>query len=178
MIRALLSRLRRYRRSDDGSATIEFAITFPSLLFLVLSSVELGFVTLQHAMLERAMDMTVRDIRLGTGTAPQHDEIKDRICARAGFIADCSDNLRLEMIQVDPRAWASPPANPDCTDQSEDVEPVRNFINGQNNELMILRACAKIEPVFPTTGLGANMAKDGAGFYALVSTSAFVQEPQ
>lgn len=178
MMRALFTRLRRFRRREDGSATIEFAITFPSLLFLILSAVELGFVTLQHAMLERAMDMTVRDIRLGTGTAPQHDDIKDLICTRAGFISDCSDNLRLEMIQVDPRNWSAPPADADCTDKSEDVEPVRSFVNGQDNELMILRACAKIEPVFPTTGLGANMVKDGAGHFALVSSSAFVQEPQ
>lgn len=178
MIRNLFSRLRRFRRSDDGSATIEFAITFPSLLFLILSGVELGFVNLQHAMLERAMDMTVRDIRLGTGTAPQHDDIKALICARAGFIEDCDDNLRLEMIQVDPRAWVAPPTDPDCTDQSEDVEPVRSFVNGQDNELMILRACAKIKPIFPTTGLGASLKKDGAGFFALVSSSAFVQEPK
>ena len=55
---------------------------------------ELGFVTMQHSMLDRAMDMTVRDIRLGTGTAPQHDDIKDMICARAGFIPDCDTSLR------------------------------------------------------------------------------------
>lgn len=178
MMCAFFSRLRRFRRSEDGSSTIEFALTFPSLLFLLLSGIELGFVTLQHSMLERAMDMTVRDIRLGTGTAPQHDDIKDLICARAGFIENCSETLRLEMIQVDPRNWSAPPVNADCTDLSKPVQPVRNFEHGRNNELMILRACAKIEPIFPTTGLGANMQKDGAGYYALVSSSAFVQEPQ
>ena len=43
---------------------------------------------------------------------------------------------------------------------------------------MILRACAKITPVFPTTGLGKNIDKDGAGQFQLVSISAFVQEPR
>ncbi len=43
---------------------------------------------------------------------------------------------------------------------------------------MILRACAKIDPVFPTTGLGKNMVKDGYGQYALTSTTVFVQEPR
>ncbi len=38
--------------------------------------------------------------------------------------------------------------------------------------------CAMIEPVFPTTGLGENVVKDGSGRFALVSTSAFVQEPR
>lgn len=53
-----------------------------------------------------------------------------------------------------------------------------NFENGQDNELMILRACVKIDPIFPTTGLGANIPKDGYGQYSLIATSVFVQEPQ
>lgn len=170
--------LKRFRRSEDGSATVEFAITFPAMLMLLLSGIELGFVSLNHAMLERAMDMTVRDIRLGTGSAPQHDELKDLICTRAGFINDCDTNLRLEMVQVDPRAWDNIREVADCTDQSEEVAPVRSFVNGQENELMFLRACVKIDPVFPTAGLGKNLVKDGAGQYALVSMSAFVQEPR
>lgn len=178
MTRRVPKMLNRFRKSEDGHATIEFAITFPAMLFLLLSGVELGMVTLQHSMLERAMDMTVRDIRLGTGTAPQHDEIKDLICERAGFIDDCNANMRLEMIQVDPRNWTTVPADADCIDNSEPVAPVRSFVNGRDNELMILRACAKIDPVFPTTGLGANFQKDGAGQFSLVSLSAFVQEPK
>ena len=169
---------RRFARSEDGNSTIEFAITFPAMLFFLLSGIELGMVTLHHSMLERAMDMTVRDIRLGTGTAPQHDQIKDLICVRAGYIDDCDVNLRLEMIQVDPNNWTSLPGDADCTDQSEEVAPVRNFVNGQDNELMILRACAKIAPMFPTLGLGENMETDGAGMYSLISMAAFVQEPK
>lgn len=178
MIRVISKVLSKFRRSEDGHATVEFAITFPAMLFMLLSGVELGFVTLKHSALERAMDLTVRDIRLGTGTAPQHDELKDLICVRAGFIEDCSNNLRLEMVQFDPRNWAGISDDVDCTDKSEEVAPVRTFINGQSNELMMLRACAKIDPVFPTTGLGKNMVKDGAGQYSLVSISAFVQEPR
>ncbi|MEM8730705.1 MAG: pilus assembly protein, partial [Pseudomonadota bacterium] len=139
---------------------------------------DLGFVSIRHGMLESAMDQVVRDIRLGTGTAPQHDEIKAQICELAGFIDDCSTSLRLEMIQVDPQNWQAPPARADCTDTSEEVSPVRTFVNGLDNELMIMRACAKVDPVFATFGLGENLVKDGAGQYALVSSTAFVQEPR
>ncbi len=177
MIGILKKAIRRFRHSEKGSATIEFAITFPAMLFFLLSGIELGMVTLHHAMLERAMDMTVRDIRLGTGTAPQHDEIKDLICERAGFIDECELNLRLEMIQMDPFNWAGLQSEADCIDHSEEVAPVRSFVNGQDNELMVLRACVKIEPVFPTVGLGATIGKDGAGKYSLLATAAFVQEP-
>lgn len=178
MMRSVRKLFHRFKRSEDGSTTIEFAITFPAMILFLLSGIELAFVTLNHVMLERAMDITVRDIRLGTGTAPQHDEIKDLICSRAGFIANCTDTLRLEMIQVDPRNWVDIPAEVDCVDQSEEVAPVREFVNGLENELMVLRACAKVDPVFPTTGLGDALVKDGAGQYALVAISAFVQEPR
>lgn len=177
MMRRFLTHVKNFWRAEDGTSTIEFAITFPAVITIFLSGIELAFVSLTHSTLERAVDMTVRDIRLGTGTAPQHDAIKDIICARAGFIDDCSVNLRLEMVQVDPRNWSGINPDPDCTDRSKQVTPVRDFENGQSNELMILRVCAKIDPVFPTTGLGANLPKDGHGQYALTATSAFVQEP-
>ncbi|MEM9550721.1 MAG: TadE family protein [Pseudomonadota bacterium] len=169
---------RWFVRREDGSATIEFALTFPAMLMLLLSGVELGMVNLQHASLERAMDIVVREIRLGTGSTPQHDEIKTKICNEAVFIEDCTTNLRLEMIEVDPRNWAGLQSDADCTDQSEEATAVRNFVNGMDNELMVLRACAKIDPVFPTSGLGQNIHKDGAGQFALVSTTVFVQEPR
>lgn len=178
MIRNLKRALTRFRRDEDGAAVVEFAITFPSMLFLFLSGVELGMMSLQHQALERALDLTVRDIRLGTGSAPQHDEIKDLICERAGYFEQCGEHLRLEMVLLDPREWSGVPPGPDCIDKSEDVAPYRSFVNDAGeNELMILRACVKIDPVFPTTGLGANMVTDGAGQYSLVSTTVFVQEP-
>lgn len=175
---SLIPFLARFHRSEDGTATIEFALTFPAIMLVFMSSVELGLATFNHSMLERAVDITVRDIRLGTGEAQQHDELKATICERAAFITDCDKNLKLEMIQVDPRAWVGIESDADCTDLSQEVAPVRNFVNGKENELMILRACAKIDPLFPTTGIGKKIEKDGAGQYALISTSAFVQEPK
>lgn len=178
-----LASLRRLFVSQDGHATIEFAITFPAMIFMMLSGVELAIISLHHSALERAVDLTVRDIRLGTGTMPDdedvnHENIKATICDRAGFIENCRDNLRLEMVRMDPRNWTGLSNDVDCTDQSEDSLPVRNFRNGAENELMILRVCAKIDPIFPTTGLGKSLKKDGAGQYALVTTTAFVQEPE
>lgn len=170
--------LRRLRRDERGTASVEFVIVFPFFLGVLVSSVELSMITVRETMLERALDLTVREIRLETGTAPQHDEIKKAICERAPIIADCEDNLRLEMVQINPRSWADPEASFDCTDQSEDVQPVRNFVNGQENQLMLLRACAKFAPIFPGAGIGKELDKDGAGMAAITAVSAFVQEPQ
>ncbi len=176
MMVKLASFTRRFCRSEDGNATIEFALIFPAIMFFILSAAELALVTMQQSMLERAVDLTVRDIRLGTGTDQQHDDIKDSICERAKFINNCSKNMRLEMIQQSAFDGIKLDEVPDCTDNSEEVKPVRNFVNGRSNELMILRACARITPIFPTSKLG-KVIVDDTGQYSLTATTAFVQEP-
>ncbi len=171
-------KLTRLWRKEEGSVTVEFVIVFPFFIGLFLSSVELGMITLRHTMLERGLDLAVRDIRLTTGAAPQHDAIKDAICETAGLIPNCSSSLRLEMVQVDLRNAVSLDEDVDCVDNSKPVEPVRSFVNGRENEMMILRACVKFDPFFPTTGLGKKLTTDGAGQSALVAMAAFVQEPE
>lgn len=168
---------KRLLTNESGTASVEFVIVFPFFLGVLLSSFELSLITMRETMLERALDLTVREIRLETGTAPQHDEIKARICARAPVIPDCEDNLRLEMLRVDPRLWTDPEATFDCTDRSQDVQPVRSFQNGMDNDLMLLRACAKFSPTFPGAGLGKSLNTDDAGMAAMTASSAFVQEP-
>ena len=177
-IRLFVPRLRELWRDERGTATVEFAIVFPFFITLFMSSVELGMITLRHTMLERGLDLAVRDIRLSTGDAPQHDDIKTQICDYAGLIPSCAATLRLEMVQVDLRTDVILANDVDCVDTSKDVEPVRSFVNGRENDMMILRACVKFDPIFPTTGLGKQLQVDGAGQAALVAVSAFVQEPE
>lgn len=177
-LKSLAAALRAFRRSDAGTATVEFAIIFPFYVTLFLTTVELGMITFRHSMLERGLDMAVRDVRLSTGADPSHDEIKDRVCHYAGVLPDCEANLRLEMIRVDPRNYQAPPAAADCIDHSEESNPLREFTHGGANEMMLLRACFVFSPVIPTAGLGYALHKDGAGNAAMVATSAFVQEPR
>jgi hypothetical protein len=42
---------------------------------------------------------------------------------------------------------------------------------------MLIRACVKFKPVFPTTGVGKELEKDGTGRARMTSMAAFVQEP-
>lgn len=167
---------RRFKRTEDGNVNVEFAFIIPSFIFVVLAGVELSLVTVQQTMLERAVDLTVRDVRLGTGSNFQHDDLKEAICVRAQFIKECSSNLRLEMIEQSAFDGIVLSTEADCTDKREEVNPVLNFNNGAENQLMILRACARIDPVFPTTVIGKTLVAD-SDQYALTATTAFVQEP-
>ncbi|MEM6480793.1 MAG: TadE/TadG family type IV pilus assembly protein [Pseudomonadota bacterium] len=183
MINAWLSKFRRnFIRNEDGNASVEFVLVFPVYLSIMLFSIELGMVTLRATLLERGMDMAVRDIRLGTGTFGNdqkvfHDLIKDEVCNNSIFILDCKNNLRLEMASADIRSFASLDTTIDCTDRAETSEPVLNVTPGQQNELMLLRACLKYDPLFPKALLGEKLIVDGSGQGAVVSTTAFVQEP-
>lgn len=169
--------LRRFAREDTGTATVEFMILVPFLISFITFSIELGAVTLRSAMLERGLDIAVREIRLGTGSVPQHDAIKQIICENALVINNCAEKLRLEMVPTDLRNFAGLDPTPDCTDAEEPTLPVRNFIPGAQNQLMLLRACVKYEPIFPEAMLGAALVKDSSGEVAMVTMSAFVQEP-
>ncbi len=178
MTRRLNALLRRFRRDEDGTATIEFVLYF-SLLFVILAAgIELAYMNLRHAMLERAVDQVVRDIRLSTGHIPSYTQVREDICDKATVIDACEDNLMLEMKQIDPRAFAGLPSDVDCISAAQEPRPVRTFQHGQDNQLMLLRACMKFKPVFPSTGLGAELEIDDDGYTHLVVTAAFVQEPR
>ncbi|MCZ4353330.1 pilus assembly protein [Roseovarius aestuarii] len=155
----------------------EFMVIFPLFMALMVMSLELSMITLRHTMLERGLDIAVRDIRLGTGTAPTHDAIKERICEEAYVILNCSDNLMLEMVPTDMRNLTSLGGTVLCTDKEEEAAPVLSFTPGQQNQLMFLRACAKYDPLFPTWQLARSLSRDSSGQVAIVAMSAFVQEP-
>ena len=170
--------LRRFRRQTDAVVTVEFAILMPLYFMFLTSTVELGMVILRQSQLERAVDIVVRDIRLTTGAALQHDVVRDQICAVSGFIDNCATSLRLEMVQLDPFAWAGVDPQPDCISKPEEILPVRSFPDsGDSNDLMLIRACMRFKPMFSGWGLGEDIA-DPEGLVSLIATSAFVQEPR
>lgn len=178
MIHSALKAWRRFRRDEDGSAMlIEFVIMVPLLFASLIMSVEMSFYAMRHMYLDRGLDMTVRYIRLNTNTPMTHPQIKDMICDTAGFIKDCDTTLRLEMITIDPRNFAAFNEAADCIDTSKEANPVRGWNPGLEHEIMLLRACVGFKPLFPTSGLGYALQKDGAGRVAMVSNAAFVQEP-
>ncbi|MBE9639491.1 TadE/TadG family type IV pilus assembly protein [Salipiger mangrovisoli] len=177
MIGALKTALRRFGRDEDGSMIVPFALWTPMFVGLLIASVEAGTATMRQTALDRALDQTVREVKIGTGTLYTADQLKEMICARAPILGSCVDTLQLEMIGLDMRDWVAPPASTDCVDTNLAVTPMRNFVNGGAHETMLLRACYKYRPITPGGMLAGSIAKDDQGYTALVATSAFVHEP-
>lgn len=178
MIKQLARKIMRFRRDEDGGALmIEFVIFVPVLFGAFLMAAEMGMYSMRQMFLDRGLDLAVRHVRLNTNVALSHNDLKDMVCEYSGFLPDCDNTLRLEMTPINPRQFSSLPPQPDCVDVSEPINPVRGFTLGQEQQMMLLRACVMFKPMYPTTGLGFAWEKDGSGRAKMVSVAAFVQEP-
>ena len=181
-MKQLLNTLRRFRSGERGNVTVEFALVFPVFILILTSSIEMGVITIRQTLLERGLDIAMREVRIGTGTQYTHNQLRDMICDGAVIFEDCEANLRLEMIPNDPRNYTPLPNVVDCvahaSGSSEILNPVREFKMGQSNELVIVRACMLYDPVFPTSELALARTTDQNGKSALVAVSAFTQEPR
>ncbi len=190
MTNRLLGLLRRFARRENGSLSIEFVIVVPIFLYLMMAGVEIGVIAFHHANLERALDETVRDVRLNhiekydptPGAEWDHDLLKRIICDNADFIKDCDANLALEMKSVDLRNGIELHETPFCVDTPEDIRNTESgtgqeYNQGAANELMVLRACVEIFPIFHGSNIGQMAQRDSDGQYELHATTVFVHEP-
>ncbi len=178
MTRNFLHRLRRFGRDEDGNMTIEFVLAVPLIFTIFLTSVELGIYNMRQMWLDRGLDIAVREIRIGTGQDLTHAQLRTTVCENAGFLPDCEQTLRLELFPVSVRDFAGFDQSADCVDTSQPITPLRRFVHGGEQQMMLIRACYMFDPVFVSTGLGQQWSKDGSGRVKMVSYSGFVQEPK
>jgi hypothetical protein len=119
----------------------------------------------------------MRELRLGHYTLPDAALLKTEICKRTVIFKDCQANITIEMTRISTTNWALPGTDVACIDRSEDIQPVTALQIGQQNDIMLIRVCVVQDALFPTTGIGLGLPKDGQGGYGVISTSAFVTEP-
>lgn len=181
MTRSLTKMLRRFRRDEDGYATIEFAYYTPLFLAFIIATIDLGIVSMRAVLLERAVDLTVRELRLGNPAINSHADIKAAICDVSINLPNCNELLALEMIKLDMQNWTDPTTGQYCVDTTELLRtgtPSEGTIEwGGGHEALLIRACYKFRPVTPAGWMTAKLATDENGFSALVAASAFVNEP-
>jgi hypothetical protein len=180
MIR-LFTRFIRDFRKEDGTASIEFVFIVPMLMTIFMASCESGYFMVRHVMLERAVDMTMRDLRLGLLGTPGPDQLRTLICSRAVVLHDCMANTKIELQPISSTTFAMPTIPETCKERSATINPLvdppETVILGGGSELMLVRVCARQNAMFPTTGVGLGLQKDALGGYALIARSAFVNEP-
>ncbi|PIE14866.1 MAG: pilus assembly protein TadE [Rhodobacterales bacterium] len=169
--------LHQMLRSEAGNPTVEFALLFPIFLSLFLATFEIGMVMIHQVNLDRAVDLTVRDLRLGNIEDPDQDKLRQNICGNTSMIKDCMTSLLIELRPVDQTTWDTLPDEVTCREREADIDPVVSLDPGSSHEMMLVRVCAVFDPWFPTTRIGMSLHRDELGGYAIVATSAFVNEP-
>jgi Flp pilus assembly protein TadG len=167
----------RFRRSEAGTATVEFVLMIWIFLAIFMASFESGLLMTRFVMMERALDMTVRDLRLGNIENPTHESVRAIICSRTVLFDDCNDIMMLELQPVSTTTWSPLNESVECVNRASEINPVDQFTEGTGDEMMLVRACAVFDPIFPGTGIGLRLPRVNGGGYAVVATSAFVNEP-
>lgn len=169
--------LKRHADDQDGNATVEFVLIFPMIMYLIMGAYEIGYYTVSASMLDRGLELAVRDVRLGNMTSVTLANMKSATCEYARYVRNCEDNIHIALEPVDAWNFEEPDYIAACIDRSTDVSPSTTFSDGGENELMLVRACVNVDPIFPTTWIGASMERTEGSGYAIISTAGFVNEP-
>lgn len=195
MIKRLISKAKRFRRDENGTASIEFVMWFPIFLMTTYSGLEYGMLAYNHANLERALDEIIQDVRMNKiekydtsdDASWSHTLLKEQICKKAVAIPECFDNLSIEMQSINPMEdYVDSPAasvlnqDPLCLDTPQEIrEPDDQIFEvGGANELMIIRVCVEVKPLIVGSTLSQQVRKHKTnGRYQLHAMSVFVHEP-
>lgn len=181
--------IHRFINDERGTVTIEFVMLAPVVLMIFFASFESSFYMIRSVMLERSVDIIVREIRLGTVDGLNHRVLKERICETSAVNGDpdiCVDKMRIWMQPINTANFNMVLPERNCMDKSAKIDPLddippEEFAYGVDNDIMLLHICLLQDPLFPTTIVGAGLVgANGNGDdenYALVVTSVFVNEP-
>lgn len=169
--------LRQYARSERATASMEFVIVFPIILILFIAVFETAMILTRQVMLERALDNTVRLLRLTNDVSVTDDEIRDHVCTNTLVLPDCGNVLVVDMRTVDQANYVLPAEDTLCVDRDGVVNPANSFVPGAQNELMLIRVCAEVARIIPFSGFGLNLTRDNNGNLHMTSASVFVNEP-
>lgn len=179
MIRRAFHRLRRSLIAEDGAVTVDFVLMLPMVLIVFFASVEASMTQLRLTMIDRSLDMVVRDLRLGNlGRTPTHEQVRERFCETAMMIPNCVPHMMFELQVIDRNTWAGFSTPPTCIDRREPLEPDEIPLTSSSpNDIVTIRACMVFDPFFPSSKFGLRMPRDESGGVQLASISAFVNEP-
>ncbi|MEM9434791.1 MAG: TadE/TadG family type IV pilus assembly protein [Pseudomonadota bacterium] len=168
-----------FKTNEDGNASIEFAILLPLFVIVFVSTFEVGMAMTRLTVLEHGLDVTVRAMRLGTGAEYEHDDIRDMVCDNASMLDECYETLQVELVRIDPDTWVMPAEDATCVRRASTAEPLITFRDngGAPNDIMFMRVCYVVDPMYPAIGLGSLLTVDASGAMQLIAETAFAQEP-
>ena len=177
MKRIKTSRWRNLWQDRTGASAVEFAMVAPLFFAIVFSCFEAGWIMVQQTMLDRAVDLVVREIRIAPdGLTFDQSTIRNKICKETIVIQNCENTLLVEMIPINkPGDFPSDSAR--CVNRKTNINPVFRYTPGARSQVVFMRSCVIVDLLTPLMGLALALPKDSSGGFALVSSTAFMNEP-
>lgn len=167
--------LRRFLRNRKGATAIEFTLIGPIFLAMLFSMIEVAWLMARMTMVNHAVQVAAKEIY--TGKNVSREDLGAVICDHALLIPNCSTNVNVEAIQM--TAFTDiPDTTAECRDSGDpNFNPVSNYSTGSGGQIVFLRVCMAIELVTPGLGFGASLPTLDNGKFAIVSSTAFLNEP-
>lgn len=142
------------------------------MLFAVLGAmVEGGLGMARAALLERGLEQTVRELRIG---GPISEVWLHRtLCDATLMPSDCETRLTVEVTSFDPETIEGPAVATPC--RTHIAPPVTDQV-GSGPRLMLVRACLLFDPIMPVAAMAAGFAPQPDGRIAIVARGAYAEE--
>jgi len=172
-----------FRKSQDGTAAVEFALVSIPFFLILFSILEQGFYFLGNRLIDAGVNQISREIKTRqiTSANTSEDQFKVALCAKTLMaIFDC------EKISLDVRTIASfeAPAEPPVLDNGDLDTSGFGFAPGGRSTINVIRAYYD----WPTILDWGNIAKAGwgsitgegmgtNGYRRIVGSAAFLNEP-
>lgn len=165
-------------RADDGTATVEFVILFPLMFAMFLTSTDFSVMMLRQIFLDRALDIAVRQVRLGNVPPDGIQGFQDAICRNTILTPSCIDTITVEMRPISPAEFSALDPTVQCVNREEEFHPVLDFNpGGGGQELMLIRACTVSNPFIAANGWIFGGPRGPDDDFMSVSIAVFVNEP-
>ena len=130
---------------------------------LFIAAFETSMLLTRQVMLERALDQSVRHLRLTTGLSVTHDAIRENLCENTVVLNNCDRVPGARPAPDRQDSYVLPDYHTMCLSEDGEVHPANRFNPGGQNELMLIRACARVNRILPISGLGLQLTRDDAG---------------
>jgi hypothetical protein len=170
--------VRRFRLRDAGASTVEFMVSLPFVLMILFMSIDFGAVMLRQVFLDRAVEMAVREVRLGNIPSGGIATLRELICDGTLLIHDCPNSLTIELRPINTTTWAGVNDPVECINRADNIVPTLTFNPAAGTQaLMLVRVCASADPFLTITGIMLGVGNETGGDLQLVSIGAFVNEP-
>ncbi len=166
--------IKRFNKSEDGTAAIEFGMTALPFLMLIFAILEtaIGFFAAQ--VFESGIDSVGREIRTGQiqSTSTTAAEVRAKVCAKTWGLFNC------DAIQLDVKTYNVFPDAPLTTprdDEGNFENSGMTFDTGSSGSIVIIRAYYEWPIFLDVLWQGVAGLSNGARLF--VATTAFQNEP-